>query len=90
MYISCTVQLIHLYTITPFCSRFNNYKSRARKVSKLYSKWDGHNGMEDWRAFIVRAENVLQLRHRESYCQHRLDMFIPNESNERFVGIPML
>ena len=46
--------------------------------------------MEDWRAFIVKAENVLQLRHRESYCQHRLDMFIPNESNERFVGIPML
>ena len=39
---------------------------------------------------IDRTENVLELRRRESYWQHRLDTFIPNGLNERFVGIPML
>ena len=47
--------------------------------------------MEDWKITIIdRAENVLELRRRESYWQYRLDTFIPNGSNERSVGIPML
>ena len=101
---SCSKQYVGS-TITPFRSRFNNYKSGARKVSKVYPKkcnvyqeqfhrhfnYEGHNGIEDWKITIIdRAENVLELRRRESYWQHRLYTFIPNGLNERFVGIPML
>ena len=53
------------------------------------SEW--HNGMEDWKITIIdRAENVLRLRRRERYWQHRLDAFITDGLNERFVGIPIL
>ena len=67
-------------TITPFRSHFNNYKSGARKVSKVYPKkcnvyqeqfhrhsnYEGHNGIEDWKITITdRTENVLELRRRE-------------------------
>ena len=44
---------------------------------------EGHNVMEGWEITIIdRAKNVLDLRRRESYWQHRL--------NESFVGIHML
>ena len=47
--------------------------------------------MEDWKVTIIdRAENVLELRRRESYWQHKLDTFITNGLNERFVDIPVL
>ena len=103
-HISCSKQYVGS-TITPFLSRFNNYKSGARKVSKVYPKkcnvyqeqfhrhfnYEGHNGIEDWKITIIdRAENVLELRRRESYWQHRLNTFIPNGLNERFVGISVL
>ena len=97
---SCSKQYVGS-TITPFRSRFKNYKSGARKVSKVYPKkcnvyqeqfhrhfnCEGHNGIEDWK-IINRAENVLELRRRESYWQHRLDTFIPNGLNERFCRYP--
>ena len=94
---SCSKQYVGS-TITPFRSRFNNYKSGARKVSKAYPKkcnvyreqfhrhfnYEGHNGTEDWKITIIdRVENVLELRRRENYWQHRLDTFIPNRLNER-------
>ena len=51
---------------------------------------EGHNEVEDWKITIIdRAENVSELRRRESYWQHRLDKFISNWLNERFVSIPM-
>ena len=92
-------------TITPFLSRFNNYKSGARKVSKVFSKKcnvyqeqfhrlfnsEGNNGMEDLKITIIdRAENVSESRRREGYWQPSYDTFIPNGLNERFVYIPML
>ena len=43
-----------------------------------------------WRNIIDRAENVLELRRRESYWQHRLHKFIPNGLNEHFLVTPML
>ena len=60
-------------TITPFLIRFNNYKSGARKVSKVYSKkcnvyqeqfhrlfnTEGNNGMEDLKITIKEAEDQL-------------------------------
>ena len=50
-----------------------------------------HNGMEDQKITIIdRAENVLEIMRRESYWQHRLDMFIPNGLNQRFVAMPIL
>ena len=66
--------------IARFRSRFNNYKSGARKASKVYPKkyniyqeqfhrplnFEGHNGMEEWKITIIdRAENVLELSRRE-------------------------
>ena len=59
-----------------------------KKCNRQFNSEEGHNGMEDWKITIInRAENVLELRRRESYM---LDTFFPNELNERFVGIPML
>ena len=92
---SCSQQYVGS-TIKPLRSRFNNYKSGDRKVSKVYPKkcnvyqeqFNRHNGMEDW--IIDRAKSVLELRRKESYWQNRLDMFIPNGLNEHFVDIPML
>ena len=53
--------------------------------------FEGHNGMVDWKiAIIDSAENVFELSCRENYWQHRLDTFVPNGLNERFIGIPML
>ena len=91
--------------ITPLRSSLINYKSGARKVSKVYERKcnvfqeqfrrhfnsEGHNGMEEWKITIIdRAKNAIELRRRGSCWQHRLDTFIPNRLNERFVGIPML
>ena len=82
-------------TITPLRIRYNNYKSGARKVSKVYPNKcnvsqeqfhrrfnsEGHNGLADWKITTTdRSENVLELRCRESYWQHRLLTFISNES----------
>ena len=48
-------------------------------------------GIENWKLNIIeRVEKVSELRHRKSYSQYRLDTFIFNELNERFVDIPML
>ena len=84
-------------TIALFRSCFNNCKTGTRKVSKVYPKKcnvyqeqfqrhfnsEGQNVMEGWEITIIdRAKNVLDLRRRESYWQHRL--------NESFVGIHML
>ena len=91
--------------ITPLRSSLINYKSGARKVSKVYERKcnvfqeqfrrhfnsEGHNVMEEWKITIIdRAENAIELRRGGSCWQHRLDTFIPNKLNERFVGIPML
>ena len=89
--------------ITPLRTQFYNYRSGARKVSKVYPKkcnvyqeqfyrhFEGHNEMEGWKITVTdRAGNVLELRRRESYWQHGLDTFIPNGLNKRFVDIPML
>ena len=65
--------------------------SRANDKFQRYFNSEGHNGMEDWKITIIdRAENVLRLRRRESYWQHRPDAFITNGLNERFVGISIL
>ena len=86
--------------ITPFCTRLNNYKSGAKKLSKVYPNncsvyleqfrrlfdSEGQNMTEDWKITIIdRAEYVLEIRCRENYWQHSLDTFIPNGLNERFV-----
>ena len=63
---SCSKQYVGS-AITPFRSHFNNYKSGARKVTKIYPKKcnvyqeqfhrhfysEGHNGMEDWKINII-------------------------------------
>ena len=92
-------------TITPIHSRFNNYKSWARKVSKVFPKncnvyqkqfhhhfnSEGHNGMQDWKITIIgRAEIVLEFRHNTTQAWHRLDTVSPNGLSECFVSIPML
>ena len=64
-------------TITPFRSRFNNYKSGTRKVSKVYPNKchvyqkqfhrhfnsEGHNGIEDWKITIIdRAKKCFRAK----------------------------
>ena len=75
-------------TITPFCTRFNNYKGGTRKVSKVYVceeefycyfNSEGHSGREDWKiTFIDMAKNIIELKRRGSYWQHRRDASFPN------------
>ena len=62
------------------CNRFNNYKSGARKVSKVYPNKcnvyqeqfhrhfnsEEHNGIEDQKTITDGTENILELRHRKS------------------------
>ena len=101
---SCSKQYVSS-VITPFRTRFNNCKSGARKVSKIYpNKYnvyqeqfyrhfnsEGHKRIEDCKITITdRNENVLELRRIESYRQHSFDTFVPNGLNERFVGIPII
>ena len=101
---SCSKQYVSS-AITPFRTSFNNCKSGARKVSKIYpNKYivyqeqfyrhfnsEGHKRIEDCKITITdRNENVLELRRRESYRQHSFDTFVPNGLNERFVGIPII
>ena len=96
---SCSKQYVS--TITPFRARFNKSINKCLSINKcnVYQEHlshrhfnsEGHNGMEDWKITITdRAENVLELRRRESYWQHKLDKFIPNGLNVCFVDIPML
>ena len=78
---SCSKQYVGS-TITLFRSNFNNYKSGARKVLKIYAKKcnvyqeqfhrhfnsEGHNGIEDWKITIIdRTEIILDFRRKESY-----------------------
>ena len=101
---SCSMQYVAV-TITPFHACFNNYESGARKLSKVYPNEcniyqkqfhhhfnsEEHHCMEDWKITITdRTENVLEVRHRKSYWQHRLDSFVLNWLNERYVDILML
>ena len=56
-----------------------------------YVNSEEHNEMENWKiAIIDRNKNVLELRRRQSYTQHRLDTFTSNGLNERFVDNSML
>ena len=96
---SCSKQYVGS-NITPFRARFNNYKSGARKLSKIYHKKcnvyqeqfyhhfksEGHNKMECWKITITeRAENVLDLG-----VERVIDACIPNGLSERFVDISTL
>ena len=64
-------------TITPFRSRFNNYKSGTTKLSKVYPEKfnvyqkqfhrhfnsEEHNGMKDWKITIIdRAEKCYDVK----------------------------
>ena len=69
---SCSKQYVGS-TITPSRSRFNNYKSGARKVSKVYPKKcnvyqeqvhrhfnsEGHNGMEGGKITIIDRVEIV-------------------------------
>ena len=85
-------------TETAFRLRFNNYKSAHRSFLKnkkvkqesfhAHFEKDGHNGICDWEVRLIdQAENVDDLRRRESFWQHELDTFQPNGLNEREVAL---
>ena len=78
---SCSKQYVDS-TIIPFRSRFSNYKSGARKKSKVYpKKWnvyqeqfhryfnsEGHNGMEDWFIYLyIYMFIYISIVNRSSY-----------------------
>ena len=86
------VELLHLSVPVLMISKV--YPNKCNVYQEQFHRHfnsEGHNWMEDWKITIIdRAENVLELRCRESYWQHRFDTFIPNGLNESFVGIATL
>ena len=45
-----------------------------------------HNGIDDWSFQLIdQSENLVRLRERESFWQHRLNSFVPHGLNEREV-----
>ena len=43
---------------------------------------EGHHGIEDWSVKLIDQADV---RLKESFWQHKLNTFVPNGLNERYV-----
>ena len=58
------------------------YPKKGNVYQEQYHRYfnsEGHNRMADWKITIIdRTQNVLELRRRESYWQHRVYKFIFN------------
>ena len=85
-------------TKTPFRARFNNYRSAQRNFEKgkkvkqesfhVHFSEEGHYGEKDWVITLTdSAENVEELRKKESFWQHELNTFQPLGLNEREVPL---
>ena len=85
-------------TETPFRARFNNYRSAQRNFEKekkikqesfhVHFSEEGHYGEKDWVITLTdSAENVEELRKKESFWQHELNTFQPLGLNEREVPL---
>ena len=85
-------------TETPFRARFNNYQSAQRNFEKVkkvkqesfhvHFSEEGHYGEKDWVITLIdSAENVEELRKKESFWQHELNTFQPLGLNEREVPL---
>ena len=47
---------------------------------------EGHHGIEDWSVKLIdQADDLPGVRLKESFWQHKLNTFIPNGLNERYV-----
>ena len=47
-----------------------------------------HNGEDDWELRLIdQTDNVDALRKRESFWQHELGTFLPNELSEQEVAL---
>ena len=67
--------------------KMSNIKNHLLKIYWKIIYWK----IIDWKSTIAdRAKNVLELRRRDNYWEHKLDTFVSNGLNERFVGIPVL
>ena len=85
-------------TETPFRIRFNNYRSSQRNFEKgkkviqesFHSHFtdECHCGENDWSVTLIdQAENLDDVRRKESFWQHELDTFEPRGLNEREVTL---
>ena len=81
-----------------FQSRFNNYRCSHRnflrnkkvKQESFHAHFaEGlHQGESDWEVRLIdQGVSVDDVRRRESYWQHELDIFQPNGLNEREVAL---
>ena len=81
-----------------FRPRFNNYRCAHRNFLKRkkvkqesfnahFAEAD-HNGEEDWEVRLIdQTDNVEDLRKKESFWQHELEIFQPNGLNEREMAL---
>ena len=65
---------------------------KRKKVKQKSFKTDfaevNHNGEDDWEVRLIdQTDNVEELRKRESFWQHELDIFQPNGLNEHEVAL---
>ena len=71
------------------CSHRNFLKGKSVKQESFHAHFESfeHQGENDWDIKIIdQAENVVDLRKRESFWQHQLDTFKPNGLNDREVA----
>ena len=92
---TCNIQYIGSAS-TPFRSRFNNYKSMARKHNAgknvtqasfhAHFAQPDHHGMSDWQVILIdQAVDRESVRRKESFWQYKLNTFNPEGLNERDV-----
>ena len=85
-------------TETLFRTRFNNYRSSQRNFEKgkkvlqesFHSHFteDCHCGEDDWNVTLIdQANNLEEVRRKESFWQHELNTFEPHGLNEREVTL---
>ena len=81
-----------------FRARFNNYRCAHRNYRKnrkvkqepfdAHFADDVHSGEGDWEVRPTnQSDSTEDLRKRESFWQHELDTFQPNDLNEREVAL---
>ena len=92
---TCNMQYVGSAS-TAFRKRFNNYKCCHKKhvAGDMVTQTSfhqhfcqpGHYGQEDWEFILIdKAVDLVSVRKKESFWQHKLDTFMPKGLNEKFV-----
>ena len=53
---------------------------------QVVKKFDFRNAVDDWEFILIdKAADLMSVRKKESFWQHKLNTFMPKGLNERFV-----